>query len=128
NVNGTNLPVQEADINDIVPDVTETQSRRFFYTRPGPDPVAFAYADWELATPEAAQYRVAEYTAPVPGALVPGTGHAAAAYTANLARDANGFTYTIIVKTPDSAPSNALELGRRYQSGAGWYFRLMQTK
>ena len=128
NLDGTNLP-----ISDAVPPVAfiseplAGNSRRLFYVRPGPDAYAVAYADWAIATPNDATYRVKEFSNIINGEglrVGPGTNVANAEITYDAAMQTNTFEYmTFFTFTSPSLTSEA-ELGRRSNDGNDGMFWL----
>jgi hypothetical protein len=60
-VTGTGLPVLDT-ATPLLPEPPEGWSRWMFYVRPGPSAPAVAYADWEIATPHLATYKVTTLT------------------------------------------------------------------
>lgn len=62
NISGTGLPLVDTDVAPLLGPVGTGRSRRLFYTRPGPIAPAVAYAEWDEATPDAAEYRIVRST------------------------------------------------------------------
>lgn len=60
-LDGTNLPIALSSMTPVLPAVSEGDSRRLFYVRPGPMPPAIAHAAWETASPNDATYLTTEW-------------------------------------------------------------------
>lgn len=59
-LSGGNLPMTDASMVPLLPELPTSRSRRLFYGRPGPMPHAVAYAEWDNATPDDAIYYVTQ--------------------------------------------------------------------
>lgn len=130
NMSGTGLPIIDTNLTPLLPEPASGVSRRLFYTRPGPDAPAVAYAEGQAASPDNWTYIVQEINPARPadpyGGLTPNTGYASAAYRAAMSQP-NGFEYTSILTTPSSAANT--EFGRSYTSGAsaGFFLRMLSS-
>lgn len=130
NVSGTGLPIVDTNLNPLIPEPAGDVSRRLFYTRPGPDAPAVAYAEGLVSDPDNWTYVLQEINPPKPndpyGGLTPNTGYASAAYRSAMSQPA-GFEYTSVLTTPTTAAQT--EFGRSFTSGAsaGFFLRLQSS-
>lgn len=136
NLSGIGLPIPDAGLVPMVPNLPAGESRRLFYVRPGPDSPAVSYADWSESNPDDSTYKVMEVSgaevieegtfADHDGLIPNGTGYAQTPAHESM-HTPDGFQYIVFVKMPDTP--QAVELGRRYSSSttASFHFRIADT-
>ena len=131
NLDGTNLPIVDTAITPMIPETGAGKSRRLFYTRPGPDFHAVAYADWTIGDEDNAIYKVSssKFYPVSQGGLVSiaGTGYLQSLETTEFNPQLlSGYEATVFAKF-DGQPASNAELMRKYTSTAGggtFYFRI----
>lgn len=116
--------ITPADIAPVIP--TYSGSRRFFYTRPGPDGPAIAYADWAIGQEDDAEYRMTEISS-VPdqeGPLDLSSGHIETSGRAPF--DATeGFIAEACIRVPDT--ETHIDLINQWATNSFGAFRVRLT-
>lgn len=112
-ITGASMPVYSTQMTPFVAATPATHDRRFFYTRPGPDVPAVAYADWPLSNPDASVYTVKEaQPADRFTGLIPNGGRAQSASLDALSSQWQaGFTWDVFAKLPDKLGSFKARIG-----------------
>lgn len=120
------LPIDDASITPMLEEPSEGMSRRLFYTRPGPDAPAVAYAEWTIGDEDNAVYRVSEIEQDVDrGGLQTNSGYISTPGDASL-NHADGIEVKVVAQFT-GVPDKDAELARRYDSSINSIFTLRLT-